>query len=335
VKRRDEIVVGATVFTALFLVVAGAIWLSQAELGQGGETYTARFRTVGGLGVGDPVVLRGVRVGRVAQIRLGERNWVEAELQVYGDVVVPPHPAIIAASASFFGEWQAGIISMDQPPEDPSVRRALEEAQQEGGGLWPGTTLPDIGQLTAQASRIATDISAVSSRVQEAFDSTAVRQLQQSIRDFGQVAQQIAQFTQQQTAVLRGVGERLDQGSDVLVHAASSLQSSLARVDSATNQGELKTILDNTSATSQQMRQASEAFNELMGAARANQQSVVHVLQAADSIMSRIANRSGTVGLLVGDSTLYRETTLAVQQLRSLLADIQANPRKYFKFSVF
>jgi phospholipid/cholesterol/gamma-HCH transport system substrate-binding protein len=121
----------------------------------------------------------------------------------------------------------------------------------------------------------------------------------------------------------------------VLVHAAASLQSSLARVDSATNQGELSRILDNTTATSQQMRQASEAFNELMGAARANQQSLVHVLQAADSVMSRIENRSGTVGLLVGDSTLYRETTLAVQQLRSLLADIQANPRKYFKFSVF
>jgi phospholipid/cholesterol/gamma-HCH transport system substrate-binding protein len=162
-----------------------------------------------------------------------------------------------------------------------------------------------------------------------------VRQLQQSIRDFGRVAEQIAAFTEQQTTVLRGVGERLGQGSDVLVDAASSLQSSLARVDSATNQGELDRILDNTAAASQQMRQASEAFGELMAAARANQQSVVHVLQAADTIMTRIQNRQGTVGLLVGDSTLYRETTLAIQQLRSLLADIQANPRKYFKFSVF
>jgi phospholipid/cholesterol/gamma-HCH transport system substrate-binding protein len=97
----------------------------------------------------------------------------------------------------------------------------------------------------------------------------------------------------------------------------------------------LDRILDNTAAASQQMRQASEAFGELMAAARANQQSVVHVLQAADTIMTRIQNRQGTVGLLVGDSTLYRETTLAIQQLRSLLADIQANPRKYFKFSVF
>ena len=46
-KRRDEIVVGATVFAALALIVFGAIWLSEAELGKGGESYVARFRTVG------------------------------------------------------------------------------------------------------------------------------------------------------------------------------------------------------------------------------------------------------------------------------------------------
>ena len=31
-KRRDELVVGVTVFAALVLVVAGTLWLSQADL---------------------------------------------------------------------------------------------------------------------------------------------------------------------------------------------------------------------------------------------------------------------------------------------------------------
>ena len=334
-KRRDELVVGVTVFGALVLVVAGTLWLSQADLARGATTHSARFRTVGGLGVGDPVVLRGVRVGRVAGIRLGERNWVEADVQIYGDVALPADPAIVAASASLFGEWQAGIISLAQAPDDPNVRRDLAEAVAEGDELWPGATLPDIGQLTAQAGRIATDIASVSSRIQQAFDSTAVMQLQESIRDFGRVADQIAQFTEQQTDVLRGVGERLDEGSSVLSRAAVSLEASLARVDSATNQGELTRILENTQVASEHVAEATRGFNELVGAARDNQQSLVRVIHAADSVMTRIQNRAGTIGLLVGDSTLYVETALAVQQLRSLLADIQANPRKYFKFSVF
>ena len=334
-KRRDEVVVGATVVVALVLLAAGAIWLSEAELGGGGETYVARFRTVGSLNVGDPVVLRGVRVGRVAGVRLGENNWVEADLQVYGDVALPERPAIIAASASLFGEWEAGIISLDQAPDDPNVRRDLQEAIAAGDDLWPGTTLPDIGQLTAQAGRIATDIATVSSRVQAAFDSNAVAQLQTSIRDFGRIAETINRFTEQQTQLLRGVGANLEEGSTVLADAAVSLQSSLARVDSATNQGELARILENTQAASAAMRQAAQAFSELAGAVRDNQSSLVHIVQAADTLMTRLEQRMGTLGLMIGDSTLYVESTRTVVQLRELLADIQANPRRYFKFSVF
>jgi phospholipid/cholesterol/gamma-HCH transport system substrate-binding protein len=46
-------------------------------------------------------------------------------------------------------------------------------------------------------------------------------------------------------------------------------------------------------------------------------------------------NMTGTLGLLVGDSTLYNEATMTVAELRLLIEDIKANPRKYFKFSVF
>src|SRR5690242_19066966 len=105
-KRRDEIAVGATVLGTLALIIAGALWLSATHLGTGGRRHTARFRTVGGLGVGNPVVLRGVRVGRVETIRLATGNWVEADLTIYGDPQLPVKPAIIAQSASLFGEWQ-------------------------------------------------------------------------------------------------------------------------------------------------------------------------------------------------------------------------------------
>ena len=334
-KRENEFAVGLVVIAALAVVIGGALWLSGAHLGKTEAVFTARFRTVGGLGVGNPVVLRGVRVGRVEGIRLAPGNWVEADLKIYSGVTLPAKPAVIAASASLFGEWAATLISSDPLPTDPNVRQALVEAQAAGGGKWPGATLPDIGQLTAQASRIATDIATVSARIQTAFDSEAVSDLRRSIRDFGQIADRLARVTNEQADVIGNVGQNLSKGSDVLARAATDLQATLGRVDSATNQGQLATILNNTAATSADLRSASQDFRALMGAANKNQESLVRVLVSADTVLSRIANRSGTLGLMVGDSALYRETTLTMIQLRQLLSDIQANPRKYFQFSVF
>ncbi|MGH7590040.1 MAG: MlaD family protein, partial [Gemmatimonadales bacterium] len=82
-KRTNEFLVGLVVIVAVVAVVAGALWLSETHLGRVQELQAARFRTVGGLKVGDPVTLRGVRVGRVEQIRLAGDNWVETDLRIY------------------------------------------------------------------------------------------------------------------------------------------------------------------------------------------------------------------------------------------------------------
>jgi len=334
-RRRDEVLVGATIIASAAAIIFGGLWLSQAQLGQSSEVYRARFRTVGGLGVGNPVVLRGVRVGRVETIRLAEGNWVEADIQVYEGVSLPSRPAIVAAARSLFGEWQGTIVDLDQPPEDPNVRRELEEALAADSDAWPGAALPDIGQLTAQANRIAGDITGLSARIQTVFDSQAVAELQGAIRDFTGIADNINQFTQAQTAIMGEVGDNLRQGSTVLTDAARRLQNSLARVDEATEEGELETILTNTAVASRDAREALEDFRAMVGIVRSNDTTLVRLMRGADSLMTRLEQGTGTLGLLVSDSTLYAEATLAVRQLRELLADIQANPRKYFQFSVF
>ena len=334
-KRENEFAVGLVVIAALTVIVVGAVWLSGARLGGGETVYTARFRTVGGLGVGNPVVLRGVRVGRVEGIRLASGNWVEADLKIYGGTSLPEDPAAVAASASLFGEWAVTLISSQPPPADPNVRIALQEARAAGAGKWPGATLPDIGQLTAQASRIATDIGIVANRVSTAFDSQAVMDLRRSIRDFGQVADRLVEVTNSQAEVIGVVGTNLRRSSDVVARASTNLGATLGRIDSATNQGQLDTILNSTAASATDLAAASKDIRQLTAAASKHQESLVRILTSADSVMTRIANRTGTLGLMVGDSALYVETKLTMIQLRQLLSDIQANPRKYFTFSVF
>src|SRR5206468_502784 len=97
-----------------------------------------------------------------------------------------------------------------------------------GSGKWPGATLPDIGQLTAQASRIATDIATVSNRIQTAFDSEAVNELRRSIKDFGRIADRLVQVTNEQADVIGSVGTNLREGSQAFAKPATQGQATLA-----------------------------------------------------------------------------------------------------------
>ena len=334
-KRGNEFAVGLAVLAALALVVGGALWLSETDLNQKKISYSARFRTVGGLGVGGPVTLRGVRVGRVEAIRLVENEWVETEFSIDRSVELPRKPAVISASASLFGEWTANIVPYEPLPTDPNLRYALEESDRAGGDAWPGATLPDIGQLTAQASRIAGDVGDITQRIGQAFDSTALKHLQQSVKDLASISGRLASFATSQTDRIDRVSRSVATTSDAFAGAANTFQAAVARLDSATGDNQLADIMNNSRSSSSDIRQAAADLRSVMAAARSNEASLVRVVQAADSLVSRIQAGHGSLGMLATDSTLYRETTRTVIQFRELLADIQAHPSKYLKISVF
>jgi phospholipid/cholesterol/gamma-HCH transport system substrate-binding protein len=335
VKRSNEFAVGLAVLAALALVIGGALWLSETDVNQKQASYKARFRTVGGLGVGAPVTLRGVRVGRVEAIRLVENEWVETEFSIDRSVVLPRRPAAISASASLFGEWSANIVPFEPLPTDPIIRDALIESDRAGGLAWPGATLPDIGQLTAQASRIAGDVGDITQRIGQAFDSTALKNMQQSVKDLAAISGRLVTFANAQTDRIDRVSQNVAGTSDAFAGVAKTFQGAVARLDTATSDNQLRDILENSRSSSVDVRQAAADLRSVIAAARANEASLIRVLQGADSLITRIQQGSGTLGMLASDSTLYRETTLTVMQFRELLTDIQANPKKYLKISVF
>ena len=196
--------------------------------------YTARFRTVGGLGVGAPVTLRGVKVGRVEAIRLVENEWVETDFSIDKDVELPRKPAVVSASASLFGEWSANIIPYEPLPTDPNLRSALMESDQAGGEAWPGATLPDIGQLTAQASRIAGDVGDITQRIGQAFDSTALKNMQQSVKDLAPSPNVSSALPTPRPDAIDSVSQNVATTSDAFAGMARTFDIAASRLDTAT-----------------------------------------------------------------------------------------------------
>jgi phospholipid/cholesterol/gamma-HCH transport system substrate-binding protein len=334
VKRPNEYAVGVTVLVAGALIAVGAIVLGQVHLGRGEEIRTARFRSIGGLGEGDNVTVRGVRVGRVAKVRVAADNWVEVDLRLKRGQQLPARPAAIAAPATLFGEWLVNIMDVDEAPSD-LTRAELKAAAAVGGDVWPGTTLPDIGEITLQASRIAGDIGVITNRIEGALDSNAVADVKASLGDLRATVVRLTTLANTQSDNFTKLSSNLTRTSGEVDVASRRFNSVLGRVDSATMNGQLQDVLNSTRETGSALKTITADMQAIVTDVKEHRRSLVRVLEASDSLLTQVQEGRGTLSLLAKDSVLYHEATQTVKQLRQLLADIQANPRRYFRFSVF
>jgi len=77
----SEIKVGAAVTLGLLILVCGLIWGRGGSGFKSQQTFRVKFDTANGLSKGDPVLVRGVRQGKVEAIEL-KTNFVEIVLKV-------------------------------------------------------------------------------------------------------------------------------------------------------------------------------------------------------------------------------------------------------------
>ena len=337
-KRSNEALVGVSVLLAIAVVVAGSIWLSQARFGGSDFTREVRVRSIGGLGVGDPVLLRGVSIGRVDRIELSPNGWVLVQLRMQGAArpLLPQRPAALLVVTTLFGDWSVQLSSREALPDDPEVGRQIMEATRASRpGEMPGATLPDVGQLTAQAGRIAGDIAVIAGRVNSAFDSSSSARLRSAFADLSRLSRVLRTIAQGQESTLIKIGGNLDTGTTLLARSAVSIARAASRVDSATSRDQLQRILSHTDTITADLTDVSTNLRTLAASAAGQQQALANIIALTDSAMERLQAGQGTLGRLSRDTTLYSETLQTVRSLRELLQDIQKNPRRYFQFSVF
>lgn len=333
-KRPDDFAVGLTILGAIVLVTAGTAWVKQADLGRDRAEVSARFVDVGGAKVGTPVVVRGVRAGRIEAMELSDSAFVVARLSLDPDVGLPVDPVVLLNESSLFGEWQATITSRDAAGRDADVNRQLLESAR-GGDVLPGATLPDIARLTAVAGRIAGDVATVAERVQVAFDDQAARELRLSVRSFSELSTTLAQTVREQSNNLTTVSADVRGGVQALLRSAELMKAVSERVDSSTSRGEVRRIVDDAGEAARQLRETGRRLSVLSEQLGRSQVRLESFIATSDSIARKIQSGEGTLGLLINDATLYRNADSVMQQMKALLADVQRNPRRYVNLRIF
>lgn len=334
-KRSNDWLVGAVVLGTMAVVVASTLWLQQADLGRKRETVTARFREVGNLGVGNIVVIRGVRAGRIESIELAENGWVTSTMSLEPGVDLPPDPVVLIQAATLFGEWQALIANRDGAPAIVDVQTQLQDTVNVPAGTLPGAVLPDIAQLTSLAGGIAGNVASISDRVRTAFDDSAAKELRVTIRNLSEMSSTLTQTVREQARNLDIIAAQVRAGVGDLSAGANAFQRSIARLDTATSGGEIQAIVGETQVAAMNLREMSERVNALSMSLESTERSLRSVIVRADSILGGVQAGQGSLGLLFTDPSLYHNSDSLLVDMRGLLADFRKNPKRYVNLSIF
>ena len=133
---KQEVGVGAFVLLGFAVFVALLLWLTGRSVGGEGARIPVVFTNVAGLKNGDPVMVSGVRVGRVEGVHLERSGKVIVTLSVSSDV----RPRVDAIRA----------VTEEANP-DPARRAEFDRLHHLSVMLNGGVMLLNLGALLASA----------------------------------------------------------------------------------------------------------------------------------------------------------------------------------------
>jgi phospholipid/cholesterol/gamma-HCH transport system substrate-binding protein len=256
--------------------------------------------TAGGMRRGDPVQMRGVNIGRVVEFGMAPGTpGVRIRMEIENAYKVPAGSRAEVQSSGLLGGMVVNIV--------PST--STEEAKD--GSEIPGNTVAGLmdaaSGLGTRADTVLMRANALLAPSTTAAVGQSAQELQALIKELNVVAtEQRTQLAALSTSLRRtsATAERAAGGVERLT-TGPELQQSIAHIDSLTAQLDVTTRSLNAASTS------------------------------LNSILGRMDRGEGTLGKLSRDDSLYVNLNQAVVNLKTLVADFQANPKKYINVSVF
>ena len=299
-KRRDEVLVGALISTALAVALLGVLWLVRGGLSSGYPLYT-KFPWGQNLKQGQPVLLAGVSVGYVSSVALRDDGYLDVLLRVNNDIKVPKNSKAAVKPIGIFGDAAIALT-----PSGPSKI-----------SFGPGDTVPvGAGAVDIQAIEDRVDsvgkvvLKMVNTLNMELIESGGIKDVRRSLASAATLTASAAQLSAQLNAIAAQQNKNLEAVMASFKRAASAVDS--AKIDS----------------TLRNFRTSSESLTRIAS-------NLDSTSKRASSLLAGIDRGEGTIGKFAKDTLLYRDLRALVTQADSVLADLKANPKKYINLRIF
>jgi phospholipid/cholesterol/gamma-HCH transport system substrate-binding protein len=303
-KRRDEVTVGVFITVAVIVLILGTLWLARGGLKSGYPLYT-RFQWGQNLKQGQPVLLAGVTIGYVGDVKL-RPGYLDVMLSVDDQYKIPKGSSATVKAVGIFGDV---AVALTPPTPMPTTSYAP------GDTVPPGPPSADINEIMDRADSIARTVSVLMNAMQkQVVEAGTLNDIHKTIASTAALSAQLQQMLAEQN---RNATRTMNAFAD----AATNISNSADRVSRLADSAQISASLVN-------IRQATENTARLT----ANLDSTNMAIR---TLLAQIQNGNGTLGKLASDSMLYSDMRHLLQRADSLLADIKANPRKYINLKIF
>jgi phospholipid/cholesterol/gamma-HCH transport system substrate-binding protein len=297
VSRRTEIQVGATVIAALAILLFGVTWLKQISLARKTTTWHVVFSQAGGIDEGAEVQVNGIHKGEVGEVGL-LGDGVIMDLSLMSEVQLTDRSRVGIRDIGLVGD-KIVYVSLGPEGRPLNPRDTISGFYDKG----MGEMMADLGGAVNNVNKIAEDLQAVTSTAHGDGDIAV------AVKNFRETSEELRKLVSDNRTSLRSTLANFNDASGTAKRLTTD------------REAELKKTLD-------EVGQAAENMNRLSGRLDSLRASL-------QTISTRVERGDGTLGKLVNDEKAYTELRTSLTNLNTLLADIQKNPKKYFKFSVF
>lgn len=308
-RSKNELLVGVSILVAALILFLGVRFLSGVPLFGGTYPLVAIFDDAQGMTAGSPVLVNGVRVGRVEAVRLARgAQRVEVFMEIRGDVEIPRGATV--GTGGFVALGDVSVSIAPGPITNPPLARGDTLYASGGGDLL--TLLQDnADRLFGEADTLLTSASGTF-RTVDGLLADSEGDLRASITALRRTTTGVDELLRSEQARLRATLANLEAASA----GAASLTDDLGRFTEAN--------AEEIAATIAQLNQTlAQVDASLIGFEATSTQ--------LDEVLIKLNTDEGTLGLMLNDPELYYNLNSTLGQLNRLLVDFQDDPGRFLR----
>lgn len=315
-KFSKEFKIGAVVIIAVAVFYVGFNYLKGINTFGSQNRFYALYGDVANLHEANPILLNGFKVGQVEEMKMlhdGTGRIVVGFLITEKGLGIPEDSRFRIYSSDLLGskavQLQLGNSS-EMAQAGDTLGSLVEESLSE-------SVNKQILPLKNKAEDLISNIDSAMVALNAILNKDAQEDLAKS---FTSISDALASF--------KKTAYRLD---TLLIQERIKISAILANMESITknldnNSENISAILDNFESVSDSLAQAD---------IKATVDNAKEAMEGASTVMEKINNGEGSIGLLINNDSLYNNLTNASQELEWLLEDIRLHPNRYIHFSVF